>query len=507
MARNINGFVGTYSSIAELSTKFPPSEYMGCSANVGVVPPYSKYWCDGINWSGLNATDSLVTKALSLGSSAQRGTLKPGFPMMAFPSSSADWGVVGWQSTAGTIAATTRDGIRVVRITTLAGEYGIMQTVPLTTPRVVPLGRVHILMYVHDPSKLSNVICYMGDGVPLTNSYTCGIDMGSTSFPDNGSRGSWPGWYVATIDPNAEGAYASMTNDTNQSRWAVNTGTPTHTGTAMSTFQFLILPRSGQVAVVDIAGVWVEEMNPKPAIVFTSDDTEASWYTGALPILEKYGMRGTHCAIGDNFDKAGYMTTSQAKDAVARGHEFITHGITSGPLFDYRDFSTKEQVYQDIMKNKNILLSKGLIRNGGENLFAYPSGAYQLNRSSTYIQEGLDMAGITYARVAALNSSGLLLNKYTKLQKRYMPVMAHAFTSAGAEPTNIATIILRIQEAVANGRSCILMNHQYVTTAATGVQIGLANFEAIVAAVANLCTSGSARNLLFSELCLEADAA
>jgi len=55
MARNINGFVGTYSSIAELSTKFPPSEYVGCNANIGTAVPYQKAWCDGTSWGAVTS--------------------------------------------------------------------------------------------------------------------------------------------------------------------------------------------------------------------------------------------------------------------------------------------------------------------------------------------------------------------------------------------------------------------------------------------------------------------
>jgi hypothetical protein len=51
MARQINGHVGNFSTSTELVSKFPPAEYMGCSANVGTIAPYSKYWCDGQVWT------------------------------------------------------------------------------------------------------------------------------------------------------------------------------------------------------------------------------------------------------------------------------------------------------------------------------------------------------------------------------------------------------------------------------------------------------------------------
>jgi len=56
MSRTVNGFVGTYDSIANLTTRFPPNEYVGCSANIGTESPYAKAWCDGISWAGTNST-------------------------------------------------------------------------------------------------------------------------------------------------------------------------------------------------------------------------------------------------------------------------------------------------------------------------------------------------------------------------------------------------------------------------------------------------------------------
>jgi len=56
MARNVNGFLGTYPTIAAVTAAFPPSEHVGCSANIGTATPYQKAWCDGISWAGLTAS-------------------------------------------------------------------------------------------------------------------------------------------------------------------------------------------------------------------------------------------------------------------------------------------------------------------------------------------------------------------------------------------------------------------------------------------------------------------
>ena len=68
MARQINGHVGNFTTSTELTTKFSPSEYIGCSANVGTTVPYVKYWCNGQTWAaagggGASAFTDLTDKA------------------------------------------------------------------------------------------------------------------------------------------------------------------------------------------------------------------------------------------------------------------------------------------------------------------------------------------------------------------------------------------------------------------------------------------------------------
>lgn len=55
MARQVNGHLGTFDTIAALTAKFPPSEYIGCSANVGTAIPYTKAWCNGSEWALVQA--------------------------------------------------------------------------------------------------------------------------------------------------------------------------------------------------------------------------------------------------------------------------------------------------------------------------------------------------------------------------------------------------------------------------------------------------------------------
>lgn len=48
--RPVNGFVGTFPTLAAVTAAFPPSEYAGCSSNIGTSSLYEKAWSDGVEW-------------------------------------------------------------------------------------------------------------------------------------------------------------------------------------------------------------------------------------------------------------------------------------------------------------------------------------------------------------------------------------------------------------------------------------------------------------------------
>lgn len=50
MTRSVNGFLGTYDTLAAITLARNPGDYAGCSANIGTAAPYDKAWCDGNMW-------------------------------------------------------------------------------------------------------------------------------------------------------------------------------------------------------------------------------------------------------------------------------------------------------------------------------------------------------------------------------------------------------------------------------------------------------------------------
>lgn len=68
MARQVNGFVGNFTSLTDLNNKYPPAEHAGCSANFITNGITVKYWSNGTAWGGGNpvALQALVSGAGSL---------------------------------------------------------------------------------------------------------------------------------------------------------------------------------------------------------------------------------------------------------------------------------------------------------------------------------------------------------------------------------------------------------------------------------------------------------
>ena len=448
------------------------------------------------------ATQALVATAAIEAVLPTHGNLlaqrRVGFPLIAYPRAAANHGSLARNAgSLPTATYTTRDGIPVVRMDQGAGSAWMSIATP-TFSRVIPNGRVHLLIYVPDPVTFLSCVVYLGDN-SLTNHYTCGLTFSTGA--QNGAA-SYPGWYVFTCDPNAEDAWAALSSDALQRRWGVSSGTPTHAGTTMTTCNIRFTSQTGTLTSVELAGAWADEASTMPN---TADDGVDTQYTAMLPIMEKYGLRLSQMIIAPLIGVAGFCTLPQLKDAYARGHECGVHGNPAGGG-NLAVYSTAAEVAADIAVNRSYVIANGLARNGSENIYAYPQGIYQSARGNSTVQDGMTLAGITHSRLASGNGAGILINKWTKQQKRYHIDSGYGYNAAD-EPGNLARKILQMQQAAALGRTTIWCFHNCIASPAATTDISLVNFEALCAAVADLVAAGTARNLLFSEFCAEVDLA
>ena len=107
---------------------------------------------------------------------------------------------------------------------------------------------------------------------------------------------------------------------------------------------------------------------PKPAVI-TFDDGYADNYTTALPLLEKYGMKGTVFMVVNDIGRKGYLTLEQLKEMEARQTEIGSHTANHLPLPSL----PAEKKEEEIAISKLLLEWKGL-----KTIFflAYPNGSY-----------------------------------------------------------------------------------------------------------------------------------
>ena len=143
MARQTNGFVGSYSSIAGLTLAFPPSEYGGSYANIVSNGITTKVWSDGVSWNGMTSNQvaalqyALSGAALTAtydGSSRISTTAKsPGRSYTyAYPSSTSET----ITAADGAVVTFTLDGSG--RVIGIVGNFEVVSGSPAPSPAPTP---------------------------------------------------------------------------------------------------------------------------------------------------------------------------------------------------------------------------------------------------------------------------------------------------------------------------------------------------------------------------------
>lgn len=111
------------------------------------------------------------------------------------------------------------------------------------------------------------------------------------------------------------------------------------------------------------------EALPAKPVVITFDDGYEDNYSIALPILQKYGMKGTVFVVAANVGTPGYLTWQQIKEMQLRYTEIGSHTLTHVTL---RDLNYAEQV-KELADSKKILETQ---LGQPVEFLAYPYGGY-----------------------------------------------------------------------------------------------------------------------------------
>jgi len=479
MARQVNGHLGTFDTLAALTAKFPPSESIGCSANVGTAIPYTKAWCNGSEWALVQAPQiqALVSKG---GIAPEIDLPATGLPVVMAPTAAAAVTVARATVTDVTRVAPNGQLMRGVRITATGTTPTAIVDWAIAVPSTYALGRHSALFYV-DPSATGfsvDLSLYLGDGTSFTNSYL---------FATPTQKFSQPGWISRCPGKDANAA----------TKWVA-------IGAAFGTTTFTHLRVRMNIALTNDVP-WIEfygmeyAADTTPAFVLTVDDGYADNYTIGAPAFERYGMRGSFSIIADLIGTPGYMTWAQLRDLRDRGHECVVHGCAGG-VANLSAFGSYEAILADVSYHRQALIDNGLNVRGSANCYVYPQGIFERSARDTDIRRALEAAGFVAARAANQTIAEQARTRWG-VDPWQINVFGHAWTNEPAEAANIAALQGRITAGATDKRDNVLMLHKFVTgTAAAAIEIQESNLNALLATAAASIGTGAMRNMLFSEL-------
>ncbi len=207
-------------------------------------------------------------------------------------------------------------------------------------------------------------------------------------------------------------------------------------------------------------GFGVFDRGPKGFVSITFDDGWGDNYTLAKPILDKFGIRGTHYIIPELLGETSRMTQAQVDDLHRQGHEISGHGATS--LVDLTISDGIDYVEEYLRYVKTWAVEHGY---RGQDLWAYPNG-----NSTPEIQDTV----LKYFSVArALGVCGQPTSAVNPRHVSARTVVGTSDTSAG--------LIAEIDAAITGQDWLILVFHHITSGAATvDTEFSAANFEAVL---------------------------
>lgn len=482
MARQVNGHLGTFDTLAALTAKFPPSESIGCSANVGTSIPYTKAWCNGTEWALVQAPQ--IQALVSRAGNDPAPAVRPGRGYVV----AADFRAANVAASAGSPVITdveriAPDGTKLRGIRLASSGSGTNCSFDINIrSSTFATGRLSLLIYSdHTTTGFDpNVALYVGDGASLTNHF-----VGNTWLAN--SRG----WQ--TIAPGITGGAA-------HNKW-IASGTAAWGTTAFTRVRVRLDYTTTNTPWIEVYELNYNE-DPTSWLAITVDDGWDTAYTLGAPAFERYGMRASFAIIADLIGTAGYMTLAQLQDLRDRGHECVVHGPIggTGSLNNYAASSSRlAAVTADVKFHRDYLVNNGLNVRGSANCYVFPQGFDRFAAGNEDIRDALESQGFIGGRRSA----------FSRQQKRSLRggnpwtwhTIGHEWTSDPAEAANITTIVSRINSAATEKFDACLMLHKFVTgAAASPTEINMTNLETLLQAIADNRAAGTQDNVLFSRL-------
>ncbi|HEY6736218.1 MAG TPA: polysaccharide deacetylase family protein [Candidatus Saccharimonadia bacterium] len=187
-------------------------------------------------------------------------------------------------------------------------------------------------------------------------------------------------WYRASVDTEVD-AGVTMSDGTTlyyylgkalaATNWAQFAAEFDMPAGAVSATIFHLIAAKGTLTTDDYSfGLYQPAPFTRGIISVTYDDGWHNQYTNALPIMNKYGLKGTYYIIsGELTNQPDYMTVAEIAALKSAGNEIASHSVTHPDLTTV----TATKLTNELKNSQATLQSKF---GGSVTDFAYPYGAY-----------------------------------------------------------------------------------------------------------------------------------
>lgn len=372
MARQVNGHLGTFASIDALTAKFPPSESIGCSANVGTSIPYTKAWCDGNTWALVQAPQiqALVSEDGITGWPALSDLRrwKAGDAVLTPVGRAVDWTISNAANTTVAEVATTQPlGNYSLRLAAeaVAGQ-GAFATKDVAFNINTVAGMWALLNVQFRQSNGIGLTLFTSDAAALatgTGRFT------ATSLASTLTTSRTPVWIPKSKFTTLDGSPS----------WA----------TTQNSFRVRIDSSASAARIVDFEGLFVG--GGRPCVLISFDDGWATSYTAGHTQARKRGIPLAHFLIPELLDSTvTYITLAQAQEMRDAGDYLGLHGNT-------RWDTAPQQIAVDVagLKAKGIDTAHA----------AYPEGQIGDGYTWQATQAALRAQGVKTARITGSASA------------------------------------------------------------------------------------------------------
>lgn len=288
-----------------------------------------------------------------------------------------------------------------------------------------------------------------------------------------------------------------------------NTGALDLDNTLFTHLRVRVTPYTGNYADVTLVKFFVNPTR-KGRIAIIGDDGTKSWWTLGLPQLQTRGLVSSMALITRYIDTENslYMTPADVYQAMANGHEVITHGPgnDAGNLID--NFSTTAERIADMVASRQNFINRGFMPTDQQRrCYIWPQGKFQVGTGDADLLDAALAAGFTNCRATTrfVPYSHAVANA-TTYGKMLIPIIGHIRgANSGAEDAENVSILAALDYCANNGMDGVLMYHKVIPTqtvfSATDVtDIEVSRLITHLDKIQTHIGAGKLENVLFSDM-------